>query len=190
MIKAIPTRYKGYHFRSRLEARWAVFFDALGVRWEYEPEGYQFRDGTRYLPDFWIPECNLFVEVKGTRPTWEEVGKCEELALATGKSAVLVFGTPYENPSWLCCWEVSDSGGGPWKGWASYLFPNSCAPEIVTHEDNRVERDRGLFMDVGCTYGVCATHSRFSASDERLPVHAMYAARSARFEFGQSGAAA
>lgn len=25
MIKAIQTRYKGYHFRSRLEARWARF---------------------------------------------------------------------------------------------------------------------------------------------------------------------
>jgi hypothetical protein len=28
-IKAIETSYKGYRFRSRLEARWAVFFDAL-----------------------------------------------------------------------------------------------------------------------------------------------------------------
>lgn len=35
-IKPIQTRYKGYHFRSRLEARWAVFFDALGIAWKYE----------------------------------------------------------------------------------------------------------------------------------------------------------
>ncbi|MCB6994492.1 hypothetical protein LI177_13475 [bacterium 210820-DFI.6.37] len=27
-LKAIQTEYKGYRFRSRLEARWAVFFDA------------------------------------------------------------------------------------------------------------------------------------------------------------------
>ena len=39
-LKAIETEYKGYRFRSRLEARWAVFFDACGVKWEYEPEGY------------------------------------------------------------------------------------------------------------------------------------------------------
>jgi hypothetical protein len=38
-LTPIPTRYKGYHFRSRLEARWAVFFDALGLRWQYEVEG-------------------------------------------------------------------------------------------------------------------------------------------------------
>lgn len=30
-IQAIQTRYAGHHFRSRLEARWAVFFDYLGV---------------------------------------------------------------------------------------------------------------------------------------------------------------
>jgi len=38
-IKAIQTEYKGYLFRSRLEARWAVFFDACGIEYEYEPEG-------------------------------------------------------------------------------------------------------------------------------------------------------
>ena len=51
-IKAIETRYKGYRFRSRLEARWAVFFDACGYKWEYEPEGYVLPCGTHYLPDF------------------------------------------------------------------------------------------------------------------------------------------
>jgi hypothetical protein len=51
-IKAIETRYKGYRFRSRLEARWAVFFDACEYKWEYEPEGYVLPCGTHYLPDF------------------------------------------------------------------------------------------------------------------------------------------
>lgn len=64
MIKAIETQYKGYKFRSRLEARWAVFFDALGVCWEYEKEGYQLGDGTYYLPDFWLPTQSTFVEIK------------------------------------------------------------------------------------------------------------------------------
>ena len=44
-LKAIETEYKGYRFRSRLEARWAVFFDACGVSWEYEPEGYDLGNG-------------------------------------------------------------------------------------------------------------------------------------------------
>lgn len=74
-IKAIPTFYKGVYFRSRLEARWAVIFDRLGIDWHYETEGYdiQIDEGItiRYLPDFQLRggsiRCPdpLFVEVKG-----------------------------------------------------------------------------------------------------------------------------
>ena len=70
-MKAIQTEYKGYLFRSRLEARWAVFFDACGVRWEYEPEGFVLDNGKYYLPDFLIHDVDgrvggdLYVEVKG-----------------------------------------------------------------------------------------------------------------------------
>lgn len=65
MITVMETSYQGYLFRSRTEARWAVFFDALGIKWEYEKEGYNLT-GLRkwYLPDFWLPEINLFAEVK------------------------------------------------------------------------------------------------------------------------------
>ena len=50
-IKPIETHWRGYRFRSRLEARWAVFMDHLGVEWVYEPEGFSLRSGY-YLPDF------------------------------------------------------------------------------------------------------------------------------------------
>jgi hypothetical protein len=63
-IKAIETEYKGYLFRSRLEARWGVFFDSLGIKWQYETEGYEI-DTYRYLPDFFLPDLGAFVEVKG-----------------------------------------------------------------------------------------------------------------------------
>ncbi|MFB7440204.1 hypothetical protein ACFC01_17905 [Streptomyces mirabilis] len=67
MIKAIETRYAGCRFRSRLEARWAVFFDQLGITWEYEPQGYIVGpERVPYLPDFWLPELGLWVEVKGS----------------------------------------------------------------------------------------------------------------------------
>lgn len=64
-MKAIETVYNGYRFRSRLEARWAVFFDAMGIKYLYEPEGFEFEDGTRYLPDFYLPESKSWFEVKG-----------------------------------------------------------------------------------------------------------------------------
>lgn len=63
-IKAIETQYAGCRFRSRLEARWGVFFDALGIEWQYEPQGYVI-DGRPYLPDFWLPGQRTWVEVKG-----------------------------------------------------------------------------------------------------------------------------
>lgn len=63
-IKPIQTSYAGCFFRSRLEARWAVFFDHLGIPWEYEPQGYETGAG-RYLPDFWLPEMRMWAEVKG-----------------------------------------------------------------------------------------------------------------------------
>lgn len=68
-IKAIKTTYKGYRFRSRLEARWAVFFDALGIEWQYEAEGYNLGDAGWYLPDFWLPGLNMHFEVKGAPMT-------------------------------------------------------------------------------------------------------------------------
>lgn len=60
MISAIPTRYKNIQFRSRLEARWAAFFDQLGWSYLYEPI-----DLEGYIPDFILefPEP-LLVEVK------------------------------------------------------------------------------------------------------------------------------
>lgn len=42
-IQAIQTHYNGYKFRSRLEARWAVFFDEMGIQYEYEKEGFELR---------------------------------------------------------------------------------------------------------------------------------------------------
>lgn len=64
-IKSIPTTYKGILFRSKLEASWARFFDSIGMNWISEIEGYEFSDGLRYLPDFWLPDCKTFFEVKG-----------------------------------------------------------------------------------------------------------------------------
>lgn len=63
-IKPIETEYNGYRFRSRLEARWAVFFDTCGIPYEYEPEGFVLTDGTYYLPDFYLPWYRCYVEIK------------------------------------------------------------------------------------------------------------------------------
>lgn len=60
--RAHPTRYAGAMFRSRLEARWAAFFDLAGWKWSYEPVDY-----SGWVPDFLLhPEIGdpIPVEVK------------------------------------------------------------------------------------------------------------------------------
>jgi len=67
-IKPIETRYRGYRFRSRLEARWAVFFDECGIEWDYEIQGFSVttpRGNINYLPDFWLPVSGQWAEAKG-----------------------------------------------------------------------------------------------------------------------------
>lgn len=61
-IQSKPTIYNGTKFRSRLEARWAAFFDLMGWRWQYEP-----CDLKGWTPDFVVygsKERLLFIEVK------------------------------------------------------------------------------------------------------------------------------
>lgn len=93
MIKAIETAYAGCRFRSRTEARWAVFFDALGLTWEYEKEGFELPSG-RYLPDFWLPDLGGWIEVKGTWPTSAERKLISELMEGSGQCAAIVSGAP------------------------------------------------------------------------------------------------
>ena len=93
MIKAIETVYNGYRFRSRLEARWAVFFDALGIRYEYEPEGYEL-GYCQYLPDFYLTNERVFIEIKPDDVGLDAMEKCYLLAKGTGKSVVLISGSP------------------------------------------------------------------------------------------------
>ena len=88
---AIETEYNGVRFRSRAEARWAVFFDTAGIRWEYEPEAYT-NGSKRYLPDFWLPDLGWFVEVKS--PIGYDADKVRIVVDATGKPLLVVHSDP------------------------------------------------------------------------------------------------
>lgn len=96
-LQPIETRYKNWRFRSRLEARWAVFFESFYIPFEYEHEGYELPSG-RYLPDFRLPEMPCWAEVKpaGFSPT--ERRKCEELCVQGGHDVLLLDGAPDDRP--------------------------------------------------------------------------------------------
>lgn len=76
---AIETVWNGVRYRSRLEARWAIFFDALGVEHQYEPEGFDL-GGLWYLPDFWLPEQKLWLECKPVPATGDDERKINAFA--------------------------------------------------------------------------------------------------------------
>src|SRR4051812_23407737 len=67
----IPTCYRGVQYRSRLEAKWAAFFDLLGWPYQYEPF-----DLDGWVPDFvLLGKDPVLVEVKPAVGFPHEVAK-------------------------------------------------------------------------------------------------------------------
>lgn len=95
-MRAIQTEYDGKRFRSRLEARWAVFFNNLGINYEYEPEGFELESGHRYLPDFLLKDDNgnpsCWIEIKGKLPELEEIYKIHSLCANQEIDGFIFFG--------------------------------------------------------------------------------------------------
>jgi hypothetical protein len=92
------TTYQGIEFRSRSEARWAIFFNCMGIIWYYEPKKYKFKDGTVYIPDFYCKNWmgGAWFEVKPNRPPLEiEKHKAELLSNETKKDVYILNGDPY-----------------------------------------------------------------------------------------------
>jgi hypothetical protein len=160
--RAIETRYKGYRFRSRLEAKWAVYFDALGIEWEYEVEGFELGKLGRYLPDFWLPEFGVYAEVKPTTFTPEQVAKCEAL-----KEACLLLDGPPAHKGWYLthCDDGED-------GWPHYFESEEFGRVMLCWSQHK-GRLWYLFGE--------------DAEDYEEPTDALNAARGARFEFGENG---
>lgn len=102
-MKVIETFYNGYRFRSRLEARWAVFFNSLKIKYEYEPEGFVLADGICYLPDFYLPQLGVYVEVKASFQmiTEEDIIKIDSFSMQEDGQLLLIVGSPESQTMYL-----------------------------------------------------------------------------------------
>lgn len=89
-MKSIKTIYRGIEFRSKMEAQWAKLLDHFGILWDYEPEGFEFSDGTMYLPDFYLPETETFLEVKGIMDQ-SDAHKIQMLVHESGRPVVIGY---------------------------------------------------------------------------------------------------
>jgi hypothetical protein len=171
-IKPIETRYKGYRFRSRLEARWAVFFDTLGIRWEFEPEGIKLPGGVQYLPDFLLllPSGSIYAETKRGDVCLgdEDLRKAEACATA-GRPVLVLDGTPDAK-----------------RGWN--LFLGNDTLNLMEFADDRERLKHANFADYEMDENTGKFWRIAPPSSQREVIAAVDAARSARFEFGESGA--
>lgn len=165
MIQAIQTRYDGHHFRSRLEARWAVFFNELDIPWEYEPQGYEI-NGRKYLPDFWLPEQSLWFEVKGEMPDEATLDMYTEMAAQTNTVFVVALGSIKGATFGVCDPEATCARPREWTECAA------CGRLDITPNDWHMTPSLDL-----CGWAEVSDRIR----------DAYTAASSARFEHGQSG---
>lgn len=184
MIKPIETEYKGYKFRSRLEARWAVFFDAIGAKWEYEPEGFELADGTRYLPDFLLHNVrgrgcdkngDIYIEIKG-KMTPADLHKIELFPFP-----IIVFGQiPYAE------WRTCTWGGKTYTrlkidgiGADDVLYNLMYSENDYYWTEPMAGKGGGLVLDY--------PDNPYEYTDEDKTYQAFKKARQARFEYGERG---
>lgn len=194
-IQAIETIYDGYRFRSRLEARWAVFFHEAGIQYEYEPEGFNLPKRGYYLPDFYLPQFGAYVEIKplSVSPEDEEIAKDKLIELFYGTSGItmLIKGDPVDMNIQLYANDANDSGGG--EGWwtteedsvrfmyidaGPYNYP--CIFYFNRHEHDLYNSDWSIRENV---------YNGYSSGCAFIPMTSeALKARQARFEHGEVGA--
>lgn len=187
-MKAINTTYRNIRFRSRNEARWALFMDFIGVPFDYEPEGFEL-NGLRYLPDFYLTNQKIWAEVKAEMPSINEVEKAQRLTTESGLPLVfLIFanarteciehsGGPFYLPGqkerhaqlavWQLCIECEEISVAPYAPSAGFECWN-CGLKLTS--------DQVLEL---------AENGKEIFNDDRFTV-AFNAARQSRFEFGET----
>lgn len=111
MNTQIETKYKGYKFKSPLAAKWAVFFDELGLPYEYKKEGFDI-GGEYYVPGLWVPVWNAFIEIKREQPTKGEIRKAKILNKKSGKKVLIFSGLPWPKEYSITSFGLSDSLDG------------------------------------------------------------------------------
>ena len=156
--EAHPAQVFGTLFRSTQEVRYAMLFNRLGLDWQYEPIPYQTPLGT-YLPDFWLPDLDIHVEIKGMIIKDEAIIKLQSVCDQTGKSGVILSGYPDPYQIFESPWSTS-------KGYSRLAHLNLCfviPSQNMTYEasiTNWLDYTDKAFEDVLFRYFVKAVEPR------------------------------
>ena len=151
-IPGIPTKHKGRQYRSRLEARWATYFDMLGWRYEYEPF-----DLAGWIPDFvLLGTCeDVLVEIKPVVSFPEDVA--DKIKRAEPEQEVLILGCTipvrtFDESNDSCVGWISIS-----HGWDDAVIGDirqcyTSSGEICRYKSDVVTRS------VSIGFGLCPLH--------------------------------
>lgn len=87
--KGIRTQYNNITFRSTWEAKFAKYLDENNIKWKFEPKTFLLKVNNSYLPDFYLEESNIWIEVKGY---WREdaLRKFNEFKLQYPQEIIIV----------------------------------------------------------------------------------------------------
>jgi hypothetical protein len=155
-MKPLPTTYNGTTFRSRTEARWAVFFTSMSWEWTYENQGYELETGGHYLPDFEIclPNAEMyFVEVKPDDfdkfDQEEYMDRLQRFTSEAGKDLLILDGNPSCKPFDLVCHSFKGRSLGcaflqdyePYVRWIDEYWMNYVQIEPTTGRQFTIHRN-------------------------------------------------
>ncbi len=181
-LHAIETIYRGHKFRSRLEARWAIFLDALNIGYRYEYEGFDL-DGLWYLPDFWLPRQRVWIEIKPTIPEDDDAHKPLALAQQTDDPVMLLMGDTWPGAYFagVCIRDPQTTGVGLIAPafWALCSYCEGIGFQYAPPDEP---------LSFFCTVGGCPYYYRTSEHDQpgnqsaAVLYTAFTAARQARFD--------
>ena len=170
--------YNGIIFKSRLAARWAVYFDVVGIKYEYAGKVIELPD-RKVTPDFWLPQVEKYAYVKSNPFTDSEISSIDETVLNAECSVLMLVGAP--NYGAYNARELDypiDSDG-------DYVLQGPFTVDyILNGYHGYLWNESRFYSSVGCEFMPCETNKTefLDMFDDGRTEEAVNKARSHRFD--------
>ncbi len=149
ITEKVKEKEKETVYLSNLEKHWGMFFKALGLSFEYEPEKFFLSSGRHYTPDFYLSELDIYIEIKPkVLRCVEHMRKCRMLSSQHNKRVVLLNGDP----------RVPIAIDMPWDD-KTGRYPN-LHPDTYTgviFQNGEKNHPDVLFMEIDGKIDICET---------------------------------
>jgi hypothetical protein len=160
-----------------------VAFDEVGIVWEYETEGFDLPSGY-YLPDFWLPYEDAFLEVKPTKIQIDDSRLLVDLARESGHTAGVLIGTPgYQFIPWVRFWKDQCNYGVALIRGNAFSWGESC--HLTDMFDESFDPVKWLSLPVDEMAEWESSPIICNDRDFEPWIKAIEYSRSARFEHGE-----